>query len=393
MRPAETTAAGAAHIRPTPALASWFRAHVEEVPLVIRSSRLVVSAGLAVLLLSGCGSGSVRPGAAALVGEERIPVDTLQQVVERGLSDPQAEQALGQDRGAFQRQVLSRLVNREVLQAAAEREGVTVEDGDVAAQLEDFAAQAGGEQALEAQAAQNGISPKDLQPFLRDVVLEQALGDKLTEDEDVPPEQLEGLYKQNIAQYDRVRSRHILVADEAQARSILAQVREDPSKFADLAAEFSTDTSNKDQGGDLGLQGRGQFVPEFDALLFSAEPGTYDVVQTQFGWHVVNVQERETTSLAEATPELRRAALQEQRAQVTGALLREVASDLGVEVNPRFGRWDPETYSVEAVESPNGVTTDAPEEDAEAPAGEAPTEGEQPPLIEEAPEPAPTASE
>ena len=357
---------------------------------MIRSSSLVASTGLAVLLLSGCGSGSVRPGAAALVGDERITVDTLQEVVDRGLADPQAEQALGQDRSAFQRQVLSRLVNREVLQAAAEQEGVTVDDGEVDDQLQDFAAQAGGEEALEAQAAQNGISPEDLQPFLRDVVLQQELGDALTEDEDVPQEQLEGLYQQNIAQYDRVRSRHILVEDEAQARSILAQVREDESAFAELAAEFSTDTSNKDQGGDLGLQGKGQFVPEFEALLFSAEPGTYDVVQTQFGWHVVNVQERQTTSLAEATPELRRAALQEQRAEATGELLRDVASDLGVKVNPRFGRWDPETGSVEAVESPNGVTTSAPEDGAEAPAGEAPVEEEQAPLIEEAPEPAPS---
>ena len=139
-----------------------------EVPLVIRSSRLAVPAGLAVLLLSGCGSGQVRPGAAALVGEERIPVDTLQQIVERGLADPQAEEALGQDRPAFQRQVLARLVNREVLQEAADREGVTVDDGDVDAQLEDFAAQAGGEEALEAQAAQAGISRRDLEPFLRD---------------------------------------------------------------------------------------------------------------------------------------------------------------------------------------------------------------------------------
>jgi parvulin-like peptidyl-prolyl isomerase len=348
---------------------------------------LVASAGLAVLLLSGCGSGSVRPGAAALVGDERITVDTLQQVVERGLADPQAEQSLGQDRSAFQRQVLSRLVNREVLAAAAAREGVSVDDGDVDAQLQDFAAQAGGEEALEEQAAQNGIAPQDLQPFLRDVVLEQALGDALTEDEDVPQEQLEGLYQQNIAQYDRVRSRHILVEDEAQARSILAEVREDESRFAELAAEVSTDTSNKDQGGDLGLQGRGQFVPEFEALLFSAEPGTYDVVQTQFGWHVVNVQERETTSLAEATPELRRAALQEQRAQATGTLLREVAGDLGITVNPRFGRWDPETGSIEAVEDPNGVTTTAPEGGDEAPAEQAPLEEEQQPLIEEPPAP------
>ena len=356
---------------------------------MIRSSRLAASAGLAVLLLSACGSGAVRPGAAALVGDERIPTDRLQQVVERGLADPQAAEQLGQDRPAFQRQTLSRLINRQVLAAAAEREGVSVDDGDVDAQFEDFAEQAGGREALEAQAAQNGIAPEDLPAFLRDVVLEQALGDELTADETVPQEQLQSLYQQNLAQYDQVRSRHILVADEAQARSILADVQADPSRFAALAAEFSTDTSNKDDGGDLGTAGRGQFVPEFEQLLFSAEPGSYGVVQTQFGWHVVNVVERVTTSLEEATPELRRAALQEQRAEATGTVLREVAEDLGVEVNPRFGRWDEETGSVEAVDDPNGVTTSAPEQ-GESAAPEAPAEEEEAPLIEETPSPAPS---
>ncbi len=42
-------------------------------------------------------------------------------------------------------------------------------------------------------------------------------------------------------------------------------------------------------------------------------------------------------------------------------LLRDVAGDLGITVNPRFGRWDPETGSIEAVEDPNGVTTSAPD--------------------------------
>lgn len=363
----------------------------ERSPLVIRSSRLAASAGLAVLLLSGCGSGAARPGAAALVGDTRIATDRLQEVVERGLSDPAAAEQLGQDRPAFQRSTLSRLIHREVLAVAAEREGVRVDDGDVDAQLEDFAAQAGGRDALEAQAAQNGISTEDLPSLLRDVVLEQALGDELTADETVPQEQLQTLYTQAISQgrYDQVRSRHILVADEAQARSILADVQADPSRFAELAAEFSTDTSNKDEGGELGLAGRGQFVPEFEQLLFSLEPGGYGVVQTEFGWHVVNVLERVTTSLEEATPELRRAALEEQRASATRTLLREVADDLGVEVNPRFGRWNEEAGSVEALDDPNGVTTtSAPEDSASAgPEGEAPTE-EEAPLIEEAPSPA-----
>ena len=372
---------------------------------MIRSSRLsalgrpAVAAGLAVLLLSGCGSGQVRPGAAALVGDERITADALQSIVARGLEDPQAEQTLGQDRPAFQRQALARLINREVLQEAARREGVSVDDGDVALQLERFVEQAGGREELEAQAAQSGIAAEDLPQFLRDVVLDQALGDALTEDVEVPQEQLEQLYQQNIAQYDRVRSRHILLEDEAEAREVLAQVEAEPSRFAALAAELSTDTSNKDRGGELGLVGRGQFVPEFERLLFSARPGSYDVVQTQFGWHVVNVIERRTTSLAEATPELRRGVLEEQRSAATQELLREVSADLGVTVNPRFGRWDSETGAVEALDDPNDVTTPAPDGDADgpgAPDGELPPvepgqeEPEPAPLIEEAPAPAPS---
>jgi hypothetical protein len=169
-------------------------------------------------------------------------------------------------------------------------------------------------------------------------------------------------------------------------------VREDPSRFAELAAEFSTDTSNKDQGGDLGFRA-GAVRPEFEALLFSAEPGT-----VRRRPDAVRLARRRragarATSLEEATPELRRAALQEQRAQATGTLLRDVASDLGVEVNPRFGRWDPETGSIEAVDDPNDVTTPAP--DAGAPDGGLPPERgqEEPepaPLIEEAPAPAPS---
>ena len=325
-----------------------------------RNPRRLALAGLAVLLLSGCGEGQLRPGAAALVGAERITSDRLQEAVERGLSDPQAAQQLGADRAEFQRQTLSRLINREVLEAAAEAEGVTVSEGDVAAQIEDFVVQAGGREPLEEQAAQGGIAPEDLPRFVRDIVLDLKLGDALTADVLVPIEQLQAGYDQNIAQYDRVRARHILVADEQTARMILEQVRRDPSRFTALAAEFSTDTTNNDTGGDLGLAGRGQFVPEFEQVLFTAQPGSYELAKTQFGWHVIHVVERQTTSLAEATPELRRVVLQDQRQQATQELLRATAARLGINVNPRFGRWDPETGAVAPAENPNDVLSPAP---------------------------------
>ena len=323
--------------------------------------RLALAAGAALLLLTGCGdNGEARPGAAAVVGETTISTDQLQGLVDRGLADPMAEQQLGADRAAFQRQALARLINAEVLERAAANNGVTVTDGDVADQRADFETQAGGAEALEQQAAQSGIAAEDLDLFIRSIVLDQRLGDELTSNVGVSDADLQALYDQNIAQYDQVRSRHILVADEATARRVEAEVTADRDRFEALAAELSTDTSNKDRGGDLGLAGRGQFVPEFEEAIFGAEPDSIVVVQTQFGWHVIEVQERQTTTLAEAEPELRRGALQEQRQERVSAALLATSEELGITVNPRFGTWDPETGTVVAEDSPNGVVSPGP---------------------------------
>ena len=314
-----------------------------------RRLALLATAGLAVVTLSACGDSPVRAGAAATVGDVRITTTALNALVTRGLADPQAEQQLGADKATFQRQTLSRLINHQVLAEAAKEAGVTITEGDVDAQIADFERQAGGAQQLEQQAAQNGIAKQDLRPFVRDIVLNDALGDKLTADIQVPQAQLEALYQQNAAQNDQVHAAHILVADKATADDILSQVQADPSKFAALAAKYSTDTSNKDKGGDLGFAGRGAFVKEFEDAVFGAKPGEFLVVKTEFGYHVVHVIDRRTTTLAQQTKALRRQVLQKEREQATAELLSKVARKLGVKVNPRFGRWNATQGSVDAV--------------------------------------------
>ncbi|SOC79976.1 peptidylprolyl isomerase/peptidyl-prolyl cis-trans isomerase D [Salinimicrobium sediminis] len=79
---------------------------------------------------------------------------------------------------------------------------------------------------------------------------------------------------------------------KALADSISNVVKNDRAKFAELASEFSADASNKEDGGDLGWFSPGMMVPAFNDFVFTNNEGTIGVVETQFGYHVINIQEQ-----------------------------------------------------------------------------------------------------
>ncbi|WP_395006667.1 peptidylprolyl isomerase [Undibacterium sp.] len=79
---------------------------------------------------------------------------------------------------------------------------------------------------------------------------------------------------------------------KAKAEGILADLQKNPSAFASMAREHSACPSGK-EGGALGQFGRGQMVPEFEQAVFSTEPGniTPELIETQFGYHIIQVTE------------------------------------------------------------------------------------------------------
>ncbi|MGH7115865.1 MAG: peptidylprolyl isomerase, partial [Stellaceae bacterium] len=89
-----------------------------------------------------------------------------------------------------------------------------------------------------------------------------------------------------------VRARHILVKTEAQAKSIIAQL-DKGADFATLAKKYSTDPGAA-SGGDLGYFTRDDMVPAFSAAAFALPVGKYTEtpVKTEFGWHVILVEDR-----------------------------------------------------------------------------------------------------
>ncbi len=91
---------------------------------------------------------------------------------------------------------------------------------------------------------------------------------------------------------DEVHARHILVKDEAAAQEIIKKLDEG-KPFEELAKE-STDAQTAVNGGDLGFFAKGQMIPEFSDAAFALEPGTYTKtpVKTQFGYHIIKVEEK-----------------------------------------------------------------------------------------------------
>ena len=89
-------------------------------------------------------------------------------------------------------------------------------------------------------------------------------------------------------------------ADTAAARDLAASLRDeilDGGDFADVAIRESSDVATAAQGGDLGTFARGTMTPPFDSAVFAAPVGTVtEPLQTQFGWHLIEVSERTADS-------------------------------------------------------------------------------------------------
>jgi peptidyl-prolyl cis-trans isomerase C len=137
---------------------------------------------------------------------------------------------------------------------------------------------------------------RDRMEFLRQRALHSAYVESKIAVE-VTEEAVRARYDKEVAAtppVNEIRARHILVATKEEADAIIAQIAAG-GDFEAIAKEKSTDGAAA-QGGDLGYFGPGQMVPPFEEAAFALEVGqtSKEPVQTQFGWHVIKVEDKRT---------------------------------------------------------------------------------------------------
>src|SRR3989449_4966382 len=114
----------------------------------------------------------------------------------------------------------------------------------------------------------------------------------LARQEPVTEAELKSAYEARAAQYrvdEQRRASHILVKSREEADKLLAELKESPGRFAELAKKQSQDPGSAAKGGALGWFGRGRMVKPFAGAGFKLKQNEQEIVQSEFGYHVVRL--------------------------------------------------------------------------------------------------------
>lgn len=282
----------------------------------------------------------------------------------------------------FKEQLLQQYISYKILGSQASEASVKTAETEVAEQMKQFKEQLKTNTELKAALDEKKLKNKDMENYL--LLTSKVVAHMNSQ---VTDEQMKSEYETNLVNYATVSVRHILVATKTTdqttqeekelrtAEEALARAKEVKQKldaggdWTALAKEYSDDPGSKEKGGLYEDQKNGNWVEEFKQASFKQEIGVVgEPVETEFGYHVILVEKRDTPAYDKVTE----ATKEEVKSAVAYTLMNKYMTDElpKQEIVSKLPKAEEEAPASDAPAGDDAAATDAPATDAptEAPA-------------------------
>lgn len=314
---------------------------------------------LVLLAFAGTACGRYLTTGVAVVNGVGISKADLDKQVGVVLASPQFQGANPSDakqRLDIERQVIVQLIQQELIKQEADRLAVRVSATQVAERFGQVRGQFQTDEQFQQALAQNGLTVTTLRERIREQLTVEQVQTRALGNLTATEAEIRAAYG-NGQRFEELHVRHILFTvsgtDEAakkkKAEDTLAQLR-NGADFIALAKKVSEDTTTKPQGGDLGTVTRQTpFDQTFLNAAFKLKKGQISgLVRTQFGYHIIKVEDRRTKTLEQARAELTQEITDTKRQEAFTSFMKKRVDAARIVVNPRYGDFNPETLSIDA---------------------------------------------
>lgn len=252
-----------------------------------------IALGFLLFFPAGCDSVKERPpkDAVAVINGHAVTIREYHDALKRLI--PKGEALTKEEFVELKKGLINRLIEEELIEAEAEKAGLSVSAEELGAEIEAMKGEYGNVPFAKTIRERYGSLDNWKEEIRRKLIIKKAIDKEVNSGIKIGEAQAKAYYEGHVSEYDepeKVKARMIVVGSEEEAKKIKA--RSTVKNFPELAKELSI-SPDAENGGDLGFFARGDMPEEFEEAVFKLKPGEISpVVKTGYGFHIFLLEEK-----------------------------------------------------------------------------------------------------